>query len=163
VLERLGPLTVFALSVLWTAGSFGADLAAPDAGRPEFRLRRFHADLNADGETALVSSPAKGSVDMQLEIPSLRLHWKLAFVDLTSEPIEFALHGPAQPGANGIVQIQLAQKGARSPVEGTTVLNDAQAEYMLSGWSYVDVATARYPKGEIRSQVKVQRPTEADR
>lgn len=129
----------------------------------EFRVRRFHADLNAAGETALVSSPAKGTADMELEIPSLKLHWKVTFAGLTSAVTEVALHGPAQPGANGIVQLMLAPKGAKSPVEGTAVLNAAQAEYMLSGWTYVDIATTRFPKGEIRNQMKVQYPQDSDR
>jgi hypothetical protein len=133
------------------------------ASAAEFRVRRFHADLNAAGETALVSSPAKGTADMELEIQSLKLHWKVIFSGLTSEITEVALHGPAQPGANGIVQITLAPKGAKSPIEGTAVLNSAQAEYMLSGWTYVDIATVRYPKGEIRNQLKVQLPQDADR
>ena len=133
------------------------------ASAAEFRLRRFHADLNAAGETALVSSPANGTADMELEIQSLKLHWKLVFTGLTSEATEVALHGPAQPGANGIVQLTLAPKGAKSPVEGTAVLNSAQAEYMLSGWTYVDIATVRYPKGEIRNQMKVQYPRDSDR
>ncbi len=129
----------------------------------EATVRRFHADLDANGETALVASPAKGHVEMKLELPSLRLHWNLTFTGLTSEPTELALHGPAQPGANGIPQFALAQKGAKSPVQGTAVLNDAQVEYMLSGWTYVDVQTLRNPKGEIRGQLRVEPPSESDR
>lgn len=131
-------------------------MAAPALA--QFQTRSFHADLSALGETAFVESRATGAADLILEIPEHRLRWKVSAHGLDTAMLGIGLHGPVEPGSNGIVMVDLAPKGASSPVEGSAVLNDAQVEYLLSGWTYVDIRTAKYPTGEIRGQVKVLRP-----
>lgn len=128
----------------------------------EQQTRSFRADLTADGETAVVESSATASADLTLEIPEHRLSWTVAFQGLDAQVLGIGLHGPVQKGSNGIIMVELGPKGAKSPVRGSAVLNDAQVEYMLSGWTYVDIRTARYPTGEIRGQVRVLRPERSE-
>ena len=125
--------------------------------------RDFHADMAAEWETKYTESPGVGTADFHLDLTDLTFTWNITFKDLSGPLVTAAVYGPAQPGANGIVQLTLAGKGAKSPVEGTAILNSAQAEYMLSGWTYVDIATTRFPRGEIRNQMKVQHPQDSDR
>jgi CHRD domain len=38
------------------------------------------------------------------------------------------------------------------------VITAAQVQYLLYGWSYVNLTTAKFPSGEIRGQLDVRPP-----
>jgi hypothetical protein len=130
-----------------------ARAAAANAGK-----RFFHADLSAEGETAVVQSNARGTAEMVLDLSDLKLTWKIVYRNLNSEPLRVGLHGPAQAGSNGVVQVNLAPRNLSSPVAGSAILNEALVQYMLSGWTYVDIPTRKYPRGEIRGRLAVRPP-----
>jgi hypothetical protein len=135
------------------AAPAAAPAAAAKAGK-----RFFHADLSAEGETAVVHSDARGTAEMELDLSDLKLTWKIVYRNLNSEPLRVGLHGPAQAGSNGVVQVNLAPRNLSSPVAGSAILNEALVQYMLSGWTYVDIPTRKYPRGEIRGRLAVRPP-----
>ncbi len=117
--------------------------------------REFHADLSAWNQTRLTESGALGSADLQLDLATLTLSWDIQFSGLISNPTAASLHGPAQPGANGLPFIDLAPAGIVSPLKGSAVITEAQIQYLLAGWAYVNITTERWPYGEIRGQLDV--------
>ena len=117
--------------------------------------RVFHGDLNAWNQTRLTESPATGTADFQLDLNTLTLSWEVHFEGLISTPTAATLNGPSQPGANGLPFIDLAPDGIVSPLRGSAVINEAEVQYLLTGWSYVNITTERWPYGEIRGQLEV--------
>ena len=121
----------------------------------ELKSREFHADLSAYNQTRLTESPATGSADFYLDLTNLTLSWTVTFTDLISTPVAASLHGPAQPGANGLAFVDLAPQGIVSPLTGSAVLTEAEVQYLLAGWTYVNITTEKFPYGEARGQVDV--------
>lgn len=117
--------------------------------------RIFHAELSAENQTRVTTSPAGGIADFKLDLTTLTLTWNVEFERLLARPIAASLHGPAQPGANGLPFVNLAPAGIKSPLTGSAVLNEAQVQYLLAGWTYVNITTKEYPYGETRGQVDV--------
>lgn len=117
--------------------------------------RVFNADLNAWNQTRLTESPANGTADFTLDLATLTLSWDVTFEGLISTPTAASLHGPSQPGANGLPFINLAPNGIVSPLSGSSVVNEAQIQYLLAGWAYVNITTEKWPYGEIRGQLDV--------
>lgn len=123
-----------------------------------FKTRTFHADLSAEEQTKFTESPAKGVADLTVDLSTLEVHWTVVFRDLTSEVTAITLNGPAQPGANGVVMLDIGKDDKSSPAEGTAKLNEAQVQFLLNRWAYVNIATRNFPKGEIRGQFTAVRP-----
>lgn len=133
--------------------ALGAVLAVPAGG--QLKSRTFHADLSAENQTRLTESPASGKADFVLDLTTLTLTWDVSFSGLTARPTAASLHGPAQPGANGLPFVDLAPEGIRTPLRGSTTLTEAEVQYLLAGWTYVNITTVRFPYGEARGQVDV--------
>ncbi|MEQ8736070.1 MAG: CHRD domain-containing protein [Rhodospirillaceae bacterium] len=132
--------------------------AAFFAGLPahaQMTSREFHTDLSAWNQTRLTESDAVGTADLELDLTTLTLTWNVSFTGLVSRPIAASLHGPAQPGANGLPFVDLAPNGIVSPLKGSAVVTEAEVQYLLAGWTYVNITTERWPYGEIRGQVDV--------
>ena len=136
-----------------------AVLGSPSAARAQ-GSRDFHADMAAEWETKYTESPATGTADFHLDLATLTFTWKIAFKDLTGPLVSAHIYGPAQPGANGQIFIDVGGKGAKSPLTGSQVLTEAQVQYLLYGWTYVNLITAKWPNGEIRGQLDVVPPPE---
>lgn len=134
---------------------FGAVLASVSPAFAQSMSRVFHADLSAENQTRLTISPATGTADLTLDLTNLTLTWEVHFKDLQSKPIAASLHGPAQPGANGLAFVDLAPDGIKSPLKGSAVLTEAEVQYLLAGWTYVEITTEKFPYGETRGPVDV--------
>ncbi|MBX3531716.1 MAG: CHRD domain-containing protein [Rhizobiaceae bacterium] len=76
------------------------------------------------------------------------LSWKVTYEGLTGPAMAAHIHGPAPSGGNAGVMIGFTS--AASPIEGTATLDDAKAQAVLAGHTYVNVHTQAYPGGEIR-------------
>ena len=94
------------------------------------------------------------------DIATKTIVWDISYQDLTSPPTAIRLHGPAQAGTNAAPLIDLGNGGLRSPIKGSTTVTAAHVQYLLLGWTYVSLATKRYPNGEIRGKVDVVPPPE---
>ncbi|MDX2221590.1 MAG: CHRD domain-containing protein [Rhodospirillaceae bacterium] len=123
--------------------------------------RNFHADLAAEWQTKYTESPATGRADFHLDLATLTFSWEITFKDLLAPVTTVRVHGPAQPGANGGVMLEIAGKGAKSPLKGEAKITEAHVQYLLYGWTYLNITTEKYPLGEIRGQLDVRAPQEA--
>jgi hypothetical protein len=124
-------------------------------------VRNFHAELAAEWQTKYTESPATGRADFHLDLADLTFSWEITFKDLLAPVTAVRVHGPAQPGANGAVMLEIAGKGAKSPLKGRAKITEAQVQYLLYGWTYLNITTEKYPLGEIRGQLDVRAPQEA--
>ena len=125
------------------------------SAQAQMTTRDFHTDLSAWNQTRLTESGATGSADLVLDLATLTLTWDISFDGLVSRPVAASLHGPSQPGANGLPFIDLAPNGIVSPLKGSAVVTEAEVQYLLAGWTYVNITTERWSYGEIRGQVDV--------
>ena len=117
--------------------------------------RKFRAELSASNQPTVTASPAHGEAEFIFDIASETLSWTIGFEKLTSPITTITLHGPAQPGTNAAAIMTLASAQAHSPVTGRTKIGAGEVQYMLLGWTYVLIATTRYPDGEIRGKVDI--------
>jgi hypothetical protein len=124
--------------------------------------RTFAAQLSPDYQPVLTKSNGIGTTRIVLDIATRTIHWEVEFSDLTSPATAIGLHGPAQPGTNGAVIIDLGGRSLKTPVGGSIVVPAGQVQYMLLGWTYVLVSTQRYPNGELRGKLDVVPPEKAN-
>ncbi len=125
--------------------------------------RTFAAALSADQQTTLTDSNGTGTVKIEFDIASKTITWDVTYQGLTSRPTAVRLHGPAQPYTNGGPIIDLGVGGLGSPIQGSVAIAAGHVQYLLLGWTYVSIATERYPGGEIRGKVDVVPPPELTR
>lgn len=140
----------------------GTMAAAPARAQDQEDLwggkRRFAAKLSADHQTTLTDSDATGEVSIEFDIASKTMSWEITHRGLTSAVKAVRLHGPAQAGTNAAPIIDLGGNGLISPIRGNVAVAAGHVQYLLLGWTYVSIATARYPDGEIRGKVDVVPP-----
>ena len=122
--------------------------------------RTFAADLSADNQLTVTNSNATGKVKIAFDIAKKTIVWDISYQGLTSPPLAIRLHGPAQAGTNAAPLIDLGNGGLSSPIKGSSPVTAAHVQYLLLGWTYVSLATKRYPNGEIRGKVDVVPPPE---
>jgi hypothetical protein len=115
--------------------------------------KTFHVDLAGSHEVPPVNSPASGTADLSFEPTSKQLTWKISYAALTSEPTGAHIHGPARPGDNAGVLINLAPNGMRNPLEGSATLTDEQVDYLMLGRCYINIHTSQNKGGEIRGHI----------
>ena len=113
---------------------------------------KMKATLDGKSEVPPNASAATGTADIDYDPATKKLTWKLTYSGLTGPATAAHFHGPAEAGKNAGVAVPIANAGS-SPVEGSTILTDAQAADMMAGKCYVNVHTAANPGGEIRGQV----------
>jgi Cu/Zn superoxide dismutase len=115
--------------------------------------KTLNATLNAQEEVPPTSSPGTGTAVFTLDPGTRELTWKVTYANLTGPAAAAHIHGPAAPGANSGVLVNLAPNGVANPIEGTTKLTEAQVSDLLAGKTYVNIHTAAHKGGEIRGQI----------
>lgn len=116
----------------------------------------FVAEMSSDEQSAYTESAGKARAEFVLERATLRLSWTLTYSGLTSAAIGLAIHGPQAPGGNAGAVVDMGAGGIRSPLRGSAILTDGQLEYLLTGRTYVNLRTQKYPLGELRGQIMRQ-------
>jgi CHRD domain-containing protein len=144
-MDRLSGLTAAAIAFA------AAGLLAPSASNAE--TKTLHATIDAQQEVPTTKSSGKGTADFQLDPTTKKLSWKVSYNRLTGPAAAAHIHGPAAPGANAGVVVNLAPNGAISPIEGSTTLTDAQMADLMAGKDYVNIHTPANKGGEIRGQI----------
>lgn len=114
----------------------------------------FEAVLTADEQTAPTESPGTGLAQLSLERSDLKLTWTVTFSGLTSAATTAHIHGPARLGDDAPAVIDLGAANPTSPLSGSTTLSDIQLELFLKGRVYVNIHSAKFPKGELRGQIQ---------
>jgi hypothetical protein len=114
------------------------------------------ASLDGAQEAPSVTTPATGAAFGVLDTVTGDLSWTITFADLTGTPAAMHFHGPAAPGVNAGVQVDIgAISGLGSPSVGATIISSTQVADLLAGLFYINLHTSTFGGGEIRGQVLV--------
>ncbi len=116
----------------------------------------FSAYLASDFEVPSAASPAGGLGLFSLDGNTLT--FCLSYAGLSGSATASHIHGPAAPGVNGPVLVNLqafngGSFGSAGTLSGVLVLTDTQKAHVLSGNTYVNLHTPSFPGGEIRGQL----------
>ncbi|QWG25131.1 CHRD domain-containing protein [Bradyrhizobium sediminis] len=125
--------------------------AAVAIAGPAF-AEKLKATLDGKAEVPATTSAGKGTADLDYDAATKKLSWKVIYSGLSGPATAAHFHGPAAAGANGGVALAIPN-AAKSPVEGSATLTDAQAADLMAGKYYINIHTAANPAGEIRGQV----------
>ena len=112
----------------------------------------FTAKLDAASETPANASAGKGSADVMVDTDSKQLSWTVTYSGLTGPATMGHFHGPAAPGVAAGVQVPMTGP-LDSPITGTAEITDGQIGDLRGGLWYINIHTAKNPKGEIRGQL----------
>ena len=115
--------------------------------------KTFHATLSAQQEVPPTSSSGTGSGTFTLDPATKQLTWNVTYSGLSGPAAAAHIHGPAGPGANAGVMVNLAPSGVGNPISGSATLTDAQIADLEGGKTYVNIHTAANKGGEIRGQI----------
>lgn len=113
---------------------------------------KMKAMLDGQSEVPATTSNGRGIADIDYDATTKKLTWTVRYMGLSGPATAAHFHGPAEPGKNAGVVVEIPN-AATSLVEGNTTLTDAQAAELMSGKYYINIHTAANPDGEIRGQV----------
>jgi hypothetical protein len=114
----------------------------------------FNMTLTGGQEVPVNTSPATGSVQVQLNRSTGAVTVTGTFSGLTADATVAHIHGPAAEGQTAPPLITLTIPNATAgSVTGTGTMSNVQMNDMLGGMTYVNIHSSTYPDGEIRAQV----------
>jgi hypothetical protein len=113
---------------------------------------KMKATLDGAAEVPPVTTPGKGTADIDYDPATKKLSWKVTYTGLSGPATAAHFHGPAETGKNAGVKVPIPN-ATTSPAEGSATLTDEQAADLVAGRYYVNIHTAANPGGEIRGQV----------
>jgi hypothetical protein len=119
-------------------------------------VRTLALALTGQKEVPPNPSPATGTLIGTYNTTTHILNFSLMFNGLVGPTTASHFHSPAPPGVNGPVQIPLVgfPVGVTSGIYSNSfVLTPPQEADLLAGLMYINVHSAVFPGGEIRSQV----------
>ncbi|TAK98904.1 MAG: CHRD domain-containing protein [Rhodospirillaceae bacterium] len=130
-----------------------ASMAMLSASSVQAATEKMHVTMTAAQEVPPNDSKATGTARFRFNPATKEVTWSITTKDLSSAAVAAHIHGPAAPGANAGVVINLAPNGMANPLKGSAKLTDDQVVDLLGGKDYVNVHTTTNPKGEIRGQI----------
>ncbi len=129
-----------------------AAAAAVSAAATQAETIKFAATLNGASETPANSSAGKGTASVALDTDSKHIDWTITYSGLSGAATAAHFHGPAAVGVAAGVVVPITG-GLASPIKGSAELDDGQIGDLRGGLWYINIHTAKYPKGEIRGQL----------
>jgi hypothetical protein len=111
------------------------------------------AALDGKSEVPPTASAGTAKADVTYDPATKMLTWTVTYQGLTGPAQAAHFHGPAAPGANAGVQVDIGKMGLPSPMHGSATLTAQQESDLMAGMWYINIHTAKYPNGEIRGQV----------
>ena len=114
--------------------------------------RSFTATMTGGQEVPPTLSLGTGTASVTLD-PDGTLHWTVSYQNLSGPALAAHFHGPALPGMNAGVVVNIGGPTPGNPMQGSAHLNTTQIADLVAGRWYVNVHTAANPNGEIRGQV----------
>lgn len=136
-------------TAILTALAVGALLSSPPAFA---EVLHYAATLDGASETPPNMSKASGTADVTLDTESKMLSWTVNYAGLSGPATAAHFHGPAAVGVAAGVTVPIPAP-LKSPISGSAAINDGQIGDLRAGLWYINVHTAKDPKGEIRGQV----------
>jgi hypothetical protein len=115
--------------------------------------KTYHATLSGAQEVPPTGGSGQGNAEFTVDPDSKKVSWNVSYSGLTGPAMAAHIHGPAAPGTNAGVVVNIAAAGTASPIQGSAVLTDAQMADLMSGKDYVNIHTAQNKGGEIRGQI----------
>ncbi len=117
-------------------------------------------ELTGGRENPAVATAGRGLGNAALVGNQLTLN--VTYSDLSAPATASHIHGPATPGQNASVLIDLAPYrvggvyGSSGALSGTVTLSPAQLANVIDGLTYVNFHTANHAGGEVRGQIVPQ-------
>lgn len=112
------------------------------------------ADMLGANEVPPNASPGSGTLLAIYDDVTNQLSWNIFWMGLTSPETLMHFHGPAPPGVNAGVQVDVGViSGVLSPSIGDTVIAEPQEADFLGGLWYINLHTTNFLGGELRGQV----------
>lgn len=142
-----------------TAGDWYLNLHTSESSGGELRGQTvqqlsFTPNLLISGAQAGTNSVGAGAARISYDIDSNLLSWDIAWEGLDSGVTMMHFHGPAGPGSNAGVEVDIGGiSGLASESSGSTTISDPQEEDLLDGLWYINIHTNDVGSGEIRGQV----------
>ena len=96
-------------------------------------------------------SAGTGAATMTLDHDTLEFSWFVAWQDLEAPVTVAHFHGPAMPGQNAGVEVDI--DAGSNPSIGSAILTIDQADDLLAGLWYINIHSEAFMAGEIRGQV----------
>lgn len=129
------------------------------AARAEFDMA---ATLNWRQEVPRPAHPvraAAGTLSGDLDHQSRQLHWTLVYRHLSGKPTRADFHygRSGRTGKSFLVLCGRAVRRCKSGLKGAAKIPAQAVTAMEAGYTYVDLHTARNPRGEIRGQIAIKR------
>lgn len=107
-----------------------------------------------DGAQAGVESDAAGSASVTIDEELGLLSWTLDWSGFASAVTAIHFHGPAAPGEDAFVTVELSNiSGLATPSAGSTSIDEIQQAELLADLWYINIHSEDAPLGEIRGQV----------
>ena len=119
----------------------------------ESTTKTITTQMTTAQEVPPTTGTGSGTAMFTVDSGAKTVSWKVSWMGLTGDAVAAHIHGPAGPGANAGVVVNLAPSGVKNPLEGSAPLTDAQLADLMAGKDYVNVHTAANKGGEIRGQI----------
>lgn len=129
----------------------GAALVGCTSSQPA--TKTITTQMTTAQEVPPTTGAGSGTAVFTVDSGAKTVSWKVSWMGLTGDAVAAHIHGPAGPGANAGVVVNLAPSGVKNPLEGSAPLTDAQLADLMAGKDYVNVHTAANKGGEIRGQI----------
>jgi hypothetical protein len=138
---------------IFLAAALGLAATATLAGAALAETVQYKAVLRGSNEVPRNGSPGTGSATVTLDTSTRKIEYTVTFADLTSPATMAHIHGPAHPGNNAGVLVNLGANPT-SPLKGEAELTPEQVKQLQDGLLYVNVHTQLHPAGELRGQLR---------
>lgn len=117
-------------------------------------VHNFTVSLDANQEVPDNASPGTASGTVTYDDVTHVMVWDFSFMNLTGPATGIHFHGPAGPGVNAGVRVNVgAVSGLSSPNMGMFTISPAFGIELQQGLWYLNIHTAANVPGEIRGQV----------
>jgi hypothetical protein len=115
--------------------------------------KKIHLTMKGSDEVPANDTKGTATADFTVNADTNAVTWKITYQGLSSDAVAAHIHGPAAPGANAGVVINLAPSGMQNPLEGSATLTKPQMDDLMAGKDYVNIHTTQNKGGEVRGQI----------
>lgn len=139
---------------------FNLSPAGTDAAVGLSPLNEVPAVTKSSGSGGEISGGISFDTDSSILTLALGFGSAAGFTNLTAPAVSMHIHGPAGPGTNAPVVVNLApylftpgDAALGGLIYGQVQISAAQVTNLLAGLHYINIHTTLYPDGEIRGQL----------